>query len=196
MIVFPAVDIKDGKAVRLAQGCADKTTIFSNDPVAMATHWQEQGAKYLHIVDLDGAFEGTGVNFSLVTKIRKALTIPLQIGGGIRDLATARAYINAGADRCIIGTMALESPDGYAELCAALPGKIGVSLDAGNGRLDSPGSVTANNNRNRNGAGNIFEFLPVIKTAFNTAGDRCAYYIQDILVGNINIGYCGGKLIP
>ena len=141
MIIFPAVDIKDGKAVRLAQGRSDKATVFSDDPVAMAAHWQEEGARYLHIVDLDGAFAGARVNFSLMVKIRKVLTIPLQIGGGIRDIATAKTYIDAGADRCIIGTMALESPDMFAELCAVLPGKIGVSLDARNGRLQTKGWV-------------------------------------------------------
>ncbi len=141
MIIFPAVDIKGGKAVRLRRGRADDETVFSPDPVSAALHWQEEGARWLHIVDLDGAFAGGGVNLPLITAIRRALSIPIQVGGGIRDPETARRYTDAGADRCIIGTMALEDPDAYADLCAALPGKIGVSLDAEGGKLKTKGWV-------------------------------------------------------
>ncbi len=141
MIIFPAVDIRGGRAVRLRRGRADDETVFSPDPAAAALHWQNEGARYLHIVDLDGAFAGGGVNLPLIGKIRDALSIPIQVGGGIRDMATAERYIKAGADRCIIGTMALENPDAYAELCAAFPGKIGVSLDAEGGKLKTKGWV-------------------------------------------------------
>ena len=141
MIVFPAVDIKDGKAVRLRRGRADDVTVFSEDPVAMALGWQALGARYLHVVDLDGAFAGSEVNLPLIGRMRKALTIPMQIGGGIRSKEAALRYVNAGANRCIIGTMALEDPKGYAELCAAFPGKIGVSLDAEGGKLKTKGWV-------------------------------------------------------
>lgn len=141
MIVFPAVDIKDGQAVRLRRGRADEVTVFSPDPVAMAVQWQGMGARYLHIVDLDGAFAGSEVNLPLITRMRKALSIPIQVGGGIRSKSAAEKYVDAGADRCIIGTMALEDPDGYADLCAALPGKIGVSLDAEGGKLKTKGWV-------------------------------------------------------
>ncbi len=116
-------------------------TVFSPDPVAMAIKWQEMGARFLHIVDLDGAFAGSEVNLPLISRMRNELSIPVQVGGGIRSEATARKYVDAGADRCIIGTMALEDPDGYAALCAALPGKIGVSLDAEDGRLKTKGWV-------------------------------------------------------
>lgn len=141
MIIFPAVDIKDGQAVRLRRGKANEVTVFSPDPVAMAEKWQAMGARYLHIVDLDGAFAGSEINLPLITRMRKALSIPIQVGGGIRSEAAARNYVNAGADRCIIGTMALENPDSYAALCDALPGKIGVSLDAEGGRLKTKGWV-------------------------------------------------------
>ncbi len=139
MIIYPAIDIQGGKAVRLEQGRADRSTVFADDPVAAALHWQKQGAQYLHIVDLDGAFSGSGVNVSLISRIREAIDIPLQIGGGIRDLQTAKHYLDAGAERCIISTMALEEPSDYAALCTALPGKIGVSLDAEGGKLKTKG---------------------------------------------------------
>ena len=141
MIVFPAVDIKDGQAVRLRKGRADEVTVFSPDPVDMAVKWQDMGARYLHIVDLDGAFAGSEVNLPLITKMRDRLSIPVQVGGGIRSQSVAQKYVDAGADRCIIGTMALEDPDGYAALCEALPGKIGVSLDAEGGKLKTKGWV-------------------------------------------------------
>ncbi|SBV95379.1 1-(5-phosphoribosyl)-5-((5-phosphoribosylamino)methylideneamino) imidazole-4-carboxamide isomerase [uncultured delta proteobacterium] len=141
MIIFPAVDIKDGQAVRLRRGRADDVTVFSPDPVSMAAQWQAMGARFLHIVDLDGAFAGSEVNLPLITRMRNELSIPVQVGGGIRSLAAARKYVEAGADRCIIGTMALEDPDGYAALCEALPGKIGVSLDAEGGKLKTKGWV-------------------------------------------------------
>ncbi|CAK7011483.1 MAG: Phosphoribosyl isomerase A [Desulfovibrio sp.] len=141
MIIFPAVDIKDGQAVRLRKGRADDVTVFSPDPVAMAKQWQDMGARYLHIVDLDGAFAGSEVNLPLITRMRQALAIPIQVGGGIRSREAAQKYVDAGADRCIIGTLALEDPDGYAALCEALPGKIGVSLDAEGGKLKTKGWV-------------------------------------------------------
>jgi phosphoribosylformimino-5-aminoimidazole carboxamide ribotide isomerase len=139
VIIFPAVDIKGGKAVRLRRGRADQETVFSPDPVAAALAWQKQGGRYLHVIDLDGAFAGEGVNLPLIRRICRAVSIPVQVGGGIRDAATARAYLDAGAARCIIGTMALEEEKTYAELCAAFPGRIGVSLDAEGGRLKTKG---------------------------------------------------------
>jgi phosphoribosylformimino-5-aminoimidazole carboxamide ribotide isomerase len=141
VILFPAVDIKDGQAVRLRRGRADEVTVFSPDPAGMAAAWQDMGARFLHVVDLDGAFAGSEVNLPLIARMRKALSIPIQVGGGIRSEAVARKYVDAGADRCIIGTMALENPDAYAALCEALPGKIGVSLDAEGGRLKTKGWV-------------------------------------------------------
>lgn len=142
MILFPAVDLKNGQCVRLRQGRADEVTVFSADPAAMAEHWASLGAQWLHLVDLDGAFDGRPVNSSLVRTICTRLDIPVQLGGGIRDLQTARAYLDAGVRRLIIGTLALEDPAAFGELCAALPGRIGVSLDAVDGALRTKGWVS------------------------------------------------------
>ena len=141
MILFPAVDIKGGQAVRLRRGRADDSTVFSDDPVAAALQWQEQGAKFLHLVDLDCAFEGVSPNTDLVRRICEALSIPVQLGGGIRDEETAHRWLDAGVARLIIGTLALEDPARFAALCHACPGRIGVSLDAENGRLKTRGWV-------------------------------------------------------
>lgn len=142
MILFPAVDIKDGQCVRLKQGKKDEVTIFSSDPVAQAVFWVNQGAQYLHVVDLDGAFEGVPKNFDLIRNICDQSQAPVQLGGGIRDIASAQAYLDAGVERLIIGTMALEDEKGFGELCKALPqGRVGVSLDADNGRLKTKGWV-------------------------------------------------------
>ncbi len=141
MIIFPAVDIQNGKAVRLRQGRAGDSTVFSPDPVAAARHWQEQGARWLHVVDLDGAFDGLPRSRDLVRDICAALDIPVQLGGGIRSEAIARAYLDAGVQRLIIGTLALEQPDAFAALCRTFPGRIGVSLDAEGGRLKTKGWV-------------------------------------------------------
>lgn len=141
MNIFPAVDIQDGKAVRLRQGRKDDYDIFGEDPVQVALQWQNQGANWLHVVDLDGAFSGLSVNLPLIARMANELEIPFQVGGGIRNLETAAKYLEAGASRLIIGTTALEDRDSYAEMCKAFPGKIGVSLDAENGRLKSRGWV-------------------------------------------------------
>ena len=141
MIIFPAVDIQDGKAVRLRQGRADDSTIFSPDPVAAARHWQEQGARWLHVVDLDGAFDGLPRSRDIVRAICSVLDIPVQLGGGIRSEQIAEAYLDAGVERLIIGTLALEHPEAFAALCRRFPGRIGVSLDAEGGRLKTKGWV-------------------------------------------------------
>ncbi|HJD98215.1 1-(5-phosphoribosyl)-5-[(5-phosphoribosylamino)methylideneamino]imidazole-4-carboxamide isomerase [Mailhella massiliensis] len=142
MIIFPAVDLQNGKAVRLKQGRAEESTIFNDDPVEAALHWQNQGAEWLHLIDLDGAFQGRSVNADLVARISKALDIPIELGGGVRDEKAARMWFDAGVTRLIIGTMALEKPKEYARLCALFPGRIGVSLDAVDGRLKTRGWVT------------------------------------------------------
>ena len=141
MIIFPAVDIQDGKAVRLKQGRAHESTVFSPDPVAAAVAWRDKGARWLHVVDLDGAFDGLPKSRDIVRNICRELDIPVQLGGGIRDEQTARAYLEAGVQRLIIGTMALEQPEAFASLCKTFPGQIGVSLDAEGGRLKTKGWV-------------------------------------------------------
>ncbi len=139
MIIFPAVDIKAGKAVRLKQGRAEESTVFEDDPVKAARTWQAAGATWLHVVDLDGAFDGLPTSRTIIRTICQNLDIPVQLGGGIRDKNVAKAYLDAGVQRLIIGTMALEEPEAFAALCAAFPERIGVSLDAHNGRLKSKG---------------------------------------------------------
>ncbi len=141
MILFPAVDIKDGQCVRLAQGREDAVTVFSPDPVAQARHWADLGSFWLHVIDLDGAFSGQPRNAELVRRICSEVSIPVQLGGGIRDAATARAYIQAGVRRLIIGTIALTEPEVFAAICREFPGRVGVSLDAVDGRLKTKGWV-------------------------------------------------------
>ena len=133
MIVLPAVDIKDGRAVRLRQGKANETTVFSPDPVAAARACERQGARYLHVVDLDGAFDGEPKSRNIVKDICSSLSIPVELGGGIRDIATAGAYLECGVTRLIIGTMALTDLPLFRKLCDTFPGRIGVSLDASGG---------------------------------------------------------------
>lgn len=143
MIIFPAVDIKDGQCVRLRQGRADDSTVFSSSPLAMAHHWAGQGSGWLHIIDLDGAFDGKPVNLGIIEKICSSLPdIKIQLGGGIRDMDIAERYLKAGITRLIIGTVALENPELYAGMCKAFPGRIGVSLDADGGRLKTKGWVS------------------------------------------------------
>lgn len=135
MIVIPAVDLLNGKAVRLFQGDPDRKTIFSHDPVQVALRWFQEGAERLHVVDLDGSFEGFPRNRDLVEAIVEAIPIPVQLGGGIRDLDTARAYMDAGVERIILGTAAVEDPSLVAELCARWPGRVAVAIDARGGRV-------------------------------------------------------------
>ena len=141
MILFPAVDIQDGKAVRLKQGRAHESTVFAEDPTDAAKAWEAHGAQWLHVVDLDGAFDGAAKSREIVRRICTALSIPVQLGGGIRDMKTAEGYLEAGVSRLIIGTLALEQPELFAEMCRAFPGRIGVSLDAEGGKLKTRGWV-------------------------------------------------------
>ncbi len=135
MIVIPAVDLLNGKAVRLLQGDPSRRTIFSHDPVQVAIRWFQQGAERLHVVDLDGSFEGGPRNRHLVEAIVKAIPIPVQLGGGIRDMETASAYIDAGVERIILGTAAVEDPEFVAESCVRWPGRVAAAIDARGGRV-------------------------------------------------------------
>jgi phosphoribosylformimino-5-aminoimidazole carboxamide ribotide isomerase len=135
MIVIPAIDLKEGKCVRLEQGLMEKDTVFSDNPGAQALEWEEQGAELLHIVDLDGAFAGRPKNRGAIEAILKAITIPAQLGGGIRDIATIEAYLSMGLSRVIIGTAAQRNPELVREACAKFPGRIVVGIDAKNGMV-------------------------------------------------------------
>ena len=140
MLIIPAIDLKDGQCVRLRQGLMDDSTVFSDDPVAMASRWVEAGCRRLHLVDLNGAFAGEPVNGAVVTAIAAAYPdLPIQIGGGIRTLETIEHYINAGVSYVIIGTKAVKEPEFVAEACAAFPGKVIVGLDARDGLVATDG---------------------------------------------------------
>jgi len=140
MLVIPAIDLKDGECVRLKQGRMEDSTVFSDDPVKTAGHWLAQGAGRLHLVDLNGAFAGTPVNGEVVKAIAKAYPqLPLQIGGGIRDVATIARYLEAGVSYVIIGTQAVKDPAFVAQACKEFPGKIIVGLDASNGMVATDG---------------------------------------------------------
>jgi phosphoribosylformimino-5-aminoimidazole carboxamide ribotide isomerase len=140
MLVIPAIDIKDGQCVRLRQGRMEESTVFSDDPVQMARHWQAKGARRLHIVDLNGAFAGALVNAEIVAAIAQALPgLPIQIGGGIRDLDSIRFYLDAGVSFVIIGTQAVKDPAFVKQACNEFPGKIIVGLDAAEGKVATEG---------------------------------------------------------
>ena len=125
MLIIPAIDLKDGQCVRLKQGVMEDSTVFSDDPVAMAGEWVAQGCQRLHIVDLDGAFEGSPVNADVIEEIARAFpNLPIQIGGGIRTVETVEAYLAAGVDYVIIGTQAVNKPEFVTELCAEFPGNV------------------------------------------------------------------------
>jgi phosphoribosylformimino-5-aminoimidazole carboxamide ribotide isomerase len=135
MIVIPAIDLKDGKCVRLEQGLMERDTVYSDHPAATARHWQDQGGELLHIVDLDGAFAGVPKNRAAIEAIVKAIAIPAQLGGGIRDLATIEAYLALGLSRVIIGTAAQRTPQLVSEACRRFPGRIVVGIDAKHGMV-------------------------------------------------------------
>ncbi|MDA7448428.1 1-(5-phosphoribosyl)-5-[(5-phosphoribosylamino)methylideneamino]imidazole-4-carboxamide isomerase [Candidatus Pseudothioglobus singularis] len=140
MIIIPAIDLKDGQCVRLRKGNMEDTTVFSNNPTEMASKWVAEGARRLHLVDLNGAFEGKPINADCVNEITRSFpNLPVQIGGGIRDLQTANAYIEAGISYLIIGTMAVTNPDFVEKLCDEFPNKIIVGLDANNGLVATDG---------------------------------------------------------
>lgn len=135
MIVIPAIDLKGGKCVRLEQGLMERDTVYADDPAAQALVWQEKGAEILHVVDLDGAFAGEPKNRRPIEAIVAALSIPVQLGGGIRDLPTIEAYLSMGVGRVIIGTAAQRNPDLVREACRHFPGRIVVGIDARNGMV-------------------------------------------------------------
>ncbi|MCE5335544.1 MAG: 1-(5-phosphoribosyl)-5-[(5-phosphoribosylamino)methylideneamino]imidazole-4-carboxamide isomerase [Desulfobacteraceae bacterium] len=133
MIIFPAIDLKGGVCVRLMQGDPDRATVYGQDPVAVARHWEAQGAEWLHLVDLDGAFSKAPVNNGVILDIARTVSIPVQVGGGIRTLENAEAYLSGGVARVILGTVALRQPELVTQACGAYPGRIALGLDARDG---------------------------------------------------------------
>ena len=139
MILFPAIDLKDGNCVRLYKGEMSQATVFNDDPAAQALAFEEAGAEWVHLVDLNGAFAGQPVNGAAVDAILGALSVPAQLGGGIRDLATIEAWLEKGLARVILGTVAVENPDLVREAAKAFPGQVAVGLDARNGLVATRG---------------------------------------------------------
>ncbi len=133
MILIPAIDIKGGRCVRLFQGRLDRVSVYSDNPVEMAVRWKEEGASWLHVVDIDGAVEGRPVNADSICSIIQAFDGHVEVGGGIRDLKTIEAYVEMGAGRVILGTIAQRSPSFVKEACRAFPGVIAVGIDAKDG---------------------------------------------------------------
>ncbi len=137
--VIPAVDIRGGKCVRLEQGLANRETVYAADPAEAALRWQEAGAERLHVVDLDGAFTGEGANFGAAMRIIEAVSMPVEIGGGIRDVASAERYLTAGARWAIFGTRAAEEPEAFAEAAQAHPDRLILGLDCRDGLVRTAG---------------------------------------------------------
>ena len=137
--LIPAIDLKEGRCVRLRQGRMEDATVFSEDPVAMARHWCGLGAARLHLVDLDGAFAGAPVNRDVISAICDAVDVPVQIGGGIRDADTFGDYLSIGIQYGIVGTRAVREPEWVSELCGRFPGRVIVGIDARGGRVAAEG---------------------------------------------------------
>ena len=139
MILYPAIDLKDGQAVRLVHGDMEQSTVFNDDPAAQAMSFVNAGCEWLHLVDLNGAFAGTPVNAAPVEAILKTCKVPTQLGGGIRDMATIEAWLDKGLTRVILGTVAVENPDLVREAARVFPNQVAVGIDARNGRVATKG---------------------------------------------------------
>ena len=139
MILYPAIDLKDGQCVRLYKGEMDRATVFSDDPAAQARAFEEAGCEWLHLVDLNGAFAGEPVNAGAVEAILGAISVPAQLGGGIRDMATIERWLSRGLARVILGTVAVEDPALVREAARAFPGQVAVGIDARGGRVATRG---------------------------------------------------------
>ncbi len=139
MEIWPAIDLRGGKCVRLQQGDYKRETVFGDDPAEMAHRWVDAGARQLHLVDLDGARDGTASNLSAVEAILKTIDVPCQLGGGIRDEEAIRHLLELGLSRLVIGTKALKDPDWFARVCQDFPGKLVAGIDAKNGKVATDG---------------------------------------------------------
>ena len=135
MILFPAIDLKEGRCVRLVQGDMDQATVFNDDPAAQAETFARQGFEWLHVVDLDGAFAGKPVNGEAVEEVLRRVSVPVQLGGGIRDMRTLEGWLDRGVARVIIGTAAVRDPDFVREAARLFPGRVAVGIDAKDGRV-------------------------------------------------------------
>ncbi|MFZ5650427.1 MAG: 1-(5-phosphoribosyl)-5-[(5-phosphoribosylamino)methylideneamino]imidazole-4-carboxamide isomerase [Bacillota bacterium] len=144
MLIYPAIDIREGRCVRLVEGRLDRETVYSDDPAAMAGLWQEKGARWLHVVDLDGAFSGSPKNLDVVRRIRETVNIPIQVGGGIRDIKVIDDLLKIGINRVILGTVAINDPEMVAAASARYQDAVAVGIDAKDGKVAIEGwGVTA-----------------------------------------------------
>jgi phosphoribosylformimino-5-aminoimidazole carboxamide ribotide isomerase len=139
LTLYPAIDLKDGQCVRLRRGAMDEATIYSSDPGAQARAWQDAGFAWLHVVDLNGAFAGRGVNNAAIAAILAAVSVPVQLGGGIRDMAAIESWLAAGVRRVILGSAAVKDPALVRQACRAFPGRIVVGIDARDGKVATEG---------------------------------------------------------
>lgn len=139
MRIWPAIDLRGGKCVRLRQGDYQRETVFGDDPVAMARRWVDEGADCLHLVDLDAARGGNGVNHAAIQAIVQAVDVPCELGGGIRDLAALERFLAMGLDRLVVGSRALRDGDWFSQMCRQFPGKLALGLDARDGRVATDG---------------------------------------------------------
>jgi phosphoribosylformimino-5-aminoimidazole carboxamide ribotide isomerase len=135
MIVIPAIDLKDGKCVRLRQGRMDSSTVFNDEPSAQAREWEELGAARIHVVDLNGSVDGKPINLQTVREIVKAVGVPVQLGGGIRDEKTVETYLDIGVNSVILGTIAVKNPDRVMKVMESVPGKVAIGIDARSGNV-------------------------------------------------------------
>lgn len=193
MLIIPAIDIKNGKCVRLSQGRMNKETIYSDDPVAMADRWVEAGARRLHIVDLDGAVHGVPSNADVIHAIAAAHPdVPLQVGGGIRDEDTIQTYLDVGVTYVIIGTRAVTTPHFVSDVCLEFPGHIIVGLDAKDGKLATNGWSKLSHH-DANDMAKRFENDGVAAIIFTDIG-------RDGMLNNVNVEatvkLCQGITIP
>lgn len=142
MLVLPAVDLRRGRCVRLIQGAADRECVYDDDPVDAARRWEAAGARWLHVVDLDGAFSGAQANAEAIRRLIAAVSIPVEVGGGVRDLDTIQRWLDAGAARVILGTMAVTRPEALAEACRRFGDRIAAGIDARGGEVRTEGWVS------------------------------------------------------
>jgi phosphoribosylformimino-5-aminoimidazole carboxamide ribotide isomerase len=179
VILFPAIDLKDGCCVRLVQGDLDRETVFNDDPAAQARAFEAAGFRWLHIVDLNGAVAGRPVNAAAVEAILAALTIPAQLGGGIRDMGTIEAWLERGVARVILGTAALTDPDLVRGACRRFPGRVAVGIDARGGRVATDGWLKTSQTRAAD-----------LARAFEDAGVAAIVYTdidRDGALGGVNV---------
>jgi phosphoribosylformimino-5-aminoimidazole carboxamide ribotide isomerase len=139
VIIYPAIDIRDGKCVRLVEGDFNRETIFDQDPAEAARRWESEGATHIHVVDLDGARNGEPANLDAIARVRSSVSAQVQVGGGIRSLASAQALLDLGVDRIILGSAIVSNPDAAEAIAGAFPGKVAAGLDARDGRLATNG---------------------------------------------------------